>query len=224
MKHLIFTKFLSVVCVLFSGYTFADVAHPEDPNIVGGVFGHEVCFNSDGAVDGISECDGSDVDEGRLGAYLFWWRGMGASGINGCGLDAVNPVSSATCPFYDLDFGFTNASFDKYVLVQTTGSVGHYWAVLADDTGTIATPETTSLVPCLTTDAFDPDYGCYAPSPPEISIEDGFIKLDTSTAPPNDVHCLETAHEGRMVVDSVHGKLYICTEVGWESITTDKIP
>ncbi|MGD9264361.1 MAG: hypothetical protein PVJ71_01150, partial [Lysobacterales bacterium] len=103
----------------------------------------------------------------------------------------------------------------------TTGS-GHYWAVKANSQcDAIATPESTGLVPCLATDAFDPIYGCYAPNPPVITVEDGFIKLDTSSAPPSGAHCDESADEGRMVADTVNGILYICTAIGWEPIRTD---
>ena len=222
MKPLIFTKFLSIVCVLFSGYTFADVAHPEDPNIVGGVFGGTVCFNSDGAVADLSECDGLGFDEGMVtsvGNPVWKWKGLSPSGINGCGVAAVNPVTNATCPL-SIDTNFADCPFNKYVLVQTTVS-GHYWAIKANSLcSAIATPEATGLVPCRTTDAFDTVYGCIEPDPPEISIEDGFIKLDTTTEPPA-AYCLETAHEGRMVVDSVNGILYICTQERWEPITTD---
>ena len=221
MKPHIISKILSIVCVIFCGYTSADVVHPEDPSIVGGVFGGTVCFNNDGQVLSTSECDGFGADEGMMTrTALWWWRGESPSGINGCGLAPVNPVSGATCPFY-IDEDFANCPFDKYVLVQTTDS-GHYWAVKANSNCTaIALPESTGLIPCRTTDAFDPVYGCIEPSPSEITIEGGFIKLDTSTARPPEVHCLESAHEGRMVVDSVNGKLYICTDIGWESITTD---
>ena len=147
--------------------------------------------------------------------------GLVPSGINGCGLAAVNPVSSATCP-YTIDTWFEeDCPFDKFVLVQTTGS-GHYWAVKANSQcDAIATPESTGLVPCLATDAFDSIYGCYAPNPPVITVEDGFIKLDTSSAPPSGAHCDESADEGRMVADTVNGILYICTAIGWEPIRTD---
>lgn len=226
MKPLIITKFLSIVCVLFSGYTFAVVQHSEDSSIVGKVFGDTICFNSDGAILELSECDGSVNDEGMVtsvGNPIWKWKGTSPSGINGCGVTAVNPVTSATCPFY-LNSNFADCPFEKYVLIQTTQS-GHYWAIKANSPcSAVATPERAGLVPCRKTDAFDTVNGCYAASPSEISIEGGFIKLDTSIAPPPEEHCLEIAHEGRMVVDSLNGILYICTEAGWEPITTDTIP
>jgi len=223
MKPHTFLQILSIAWLLICGHTFAYVVHPEDASIVGGVFDDTACFNSDGAVASLSECDGGVVDEGmvRNVGGIWKWMAVGPSGINGCGIDPVNPVSSAICEFKTNDEVIADCPFDQYVLVQTTAS-GHYWAVKANSSCTaIATPEATGLVPCLTSDAFDPVYGCIEPIPSEITIDGGFIKLDTSTERPPAVHCLENAHEGRMIMDSVHGKLYICTDVGWESFTTD---
>ena len=106
----------------------------------------------------------------------------------------------------------------NYVLVQTNKS-RHYWAVKADETCTsIAQPESTGLVPCLSTDVFDPRMGCTTPdpSPPVITIDEGYIQLDThDRTPPPSVHCEHPSQHGRMVVDSVNDLLYICTQSGW---------
>jgi hypothetical protein len=222
IKMIRILKSIVVLSLLISSYAYAEVAHPENPNIVGGVFVEAVCFNNDGAVASIRECNISAADEGyvAISAPNSSWFGGGTSGINGCGISAVNPVSSATCPFI-LGIIFADCTPNEYILVQTTKS-GHFWAVKGDGSCTeIATPETTGLVPCLLTDAFDPVRGCYPVNDmSSVNVAGGYIKLETATTP-EAAHCDDVTHEGRMIVDSVNGKLYICTQVGWESISTD---
>lgn len=208
---------LGIVCILFSGYAYADVLHPENILIVGGVFsGNLVCFNNDRSVVDSSECETLTFYEGFI--YLtpnHNWTGGGVYGINGCGTSAVNPVSNATCPFTTTAFG--NCINNEYVLVQTTMS-GHFWAVKANsDCSDIATPETTGLVPCRSTDSFDPVMGCTEMgNQTGISVEASYIQLETykNSAPPA-AHCDDVTHEGRMIVDSVNDLLYICTQSGW---------
>lgn len=198
------------------------MAHPENTNIVGLVLGNAVCFNNDGAVAGSGECDVSSVDEGFVTTDGNWKGGV-FSGINGCGASAVNPVSSATCPFTQTYFyPCTN---DEYVLVQTTKS-SHFWAVKAnaDCTG-VATPETTGLVPCRLTDAFDAVTGCVGRTTNQtgISVKGSYIQLETTTAPPTE-HCVDITHHGRMVVDSEYDLLYICTQSGWTTTSLTPVP
>jgi len=216
VKPLVLTKILSLAIVLFSGYIFADVAHPENPDIVGGVFDNKVCFNADGVVEEVAECDGLDTDAGKLSLGIGQWAGSSPSGINGCGTTAVSPVSSATCPYY-ASTTFAGCQVGKYVLVQTTDSVGYYWAVLAEpDCLFLDAPETLILMPCRASDAFDPDTGCATVNPPVISVEDGYIKAGSGRAPPP-TDCSDDTHTGRMFVDGVNQQLYTCTHSGWTS-------
>lgn len=193
--------------------------HPEDNAIVALVDGADVCFNNDGNLTSISECDNSGVDEGFAGIESSNWFGGDLSGINVCDTLAVNPVSSATCvPSFG---GFAACQANQYVLLQTTGS-NHHFAVKANASCTmIATPDSTGLVPCLATDAFDTIEGCVPGNPPVISVDEGFFQLDSDSAPPAS-HCADSSHEGRMVVDSQNGLLYICTQAGWTKITPDE--
>ena len=205
--------FIGILLISLSGYAYAEVAHPENPNIVGGIFSTKVCFNNDGAVASDTECDQTGVDEGLLVLGIFQWGGVALSGINGCGTSAVNPVSSATCPFVEGET-FTPCQSDQYVLVQTTIS-GHYWAVLANSNCTaIALPESTALIPCRLTDAFDPVTGCATINPPVFTVEDGYIKMGSGRAPP-DSDCTDSTHIGRMAVDGVNDLIYVCTPTGW---------
>ena len=205
-----------MVCVLFNGSIFADVAHPENPDIVGGVFDNKVCFNADGVVEEVAECDGLDADIGKLGLGIGQWAGSSPSGINGCGNTAVSPVLSASCPYYP-DTSFVECEAGKYVLVQTTDSVGYYWAVLAEpDCLFLDAPETLILMPCRASDAFDPDTGCATVNPPVISVEDGYKKMGSGRAPPP-TDCSDDTHTGRMFVDGVNQRLYTCTHSGWTS-------
>jgi hypothetical protein len=212
-------KSIVVLSLLMSSFAYAEVAHPENPNIVGAVFilSH-VCFNNDGAVANPSECDTTAADEGYVIVDGSWYGGN-LSGINVCAISAVNPVSSVTCSFTKGEL--VPCTPNEYILVQTTKS-GHFWAVKGDGScGAIATPETTGLVPCLLTDAFDPVRGCYPVNDmSSVNVAGGYIKLETATTP-EAAHCDDVTHEGRMIVDSVNSKLYICTQIGWESITTD---
>jgi hypothetical protein len=194
------------------------VAHAEDPNIVGFWLFSNICFNNDGAIADFSECDNSAVDEGKVALNLNQWQGVSDSGILGCGTDTVNPVSSADCPF-TVSF-FNECVPNQYALVKTTKS-GHFWALKANgDCTWIGDSEATGLFPCLKTDAFDTVSGCM-PDKVQISVEDGYIKAGTDTEPPIS-HCINTEHYGRMVVDSSgFGGLHICTQNGWEHISTD---
>ena len=209
---------LGIVSVLFGGVAHAFLAHTENNNIVGISDGDSVCFNNDGAIASISECSTTIVDEGLVYSFNSYWNGGGGSGINGCGTDPVNPVSSAICPYTKTSFDFCINS--KFVLVQTIRS-GHYWVVKAnsDCTG-IETPETTGLVPCLSTDSFHPDTGCTrsppSPNPPVIGIEGGYLKPNAMTVPP-DEHCDDVEHVGRIVVDGRNDIIYVCTPTGWST-------
>ena len=53
------------------------------------------------------------------------------------------------------------------------------------------------------------------PDPPVMTIETGYIQLDTYGEAPPAPHCADITHQGRMVIDSVNGLIYICTETGW---------
>ena len=214
MNRTIITAFLTIISVLFSGYAHSWVVHPENTDIVGyAVYGNLACFVNVGSK---VLCDGSAVDEGLLYLWESEWRGFAPSGINGCGLTAVNPVSAAICTYTEGSFAFCVNS--RYVLVQTTQS-GHYWAVKANlDCTTMETPETTSLVPCLSSDSFDPNTGCTRkpadPNPSVLSIKDGYLKPEAIVTPP-DEHCDDGAEVGRMVVDGVNDIIYVCTPSGW---------
>jgi hypothetical protein len=51
---------------------------------------------------------------------------------------------------------------------------------------------------------------------PEISVSDGYIKLDvTSGFEPSAGDCLIESHHGRLVLDDVNEILYVCTGNGW---------
>lgn len=220
MRKTMRTSVIALFFILFSGHVHAMVAHTEDPNIVGFRTFSLICFNNDGAIADFSECDNSAVDEGKVGinAAQVKWQGVSDSGILACGAGAVNPVSSANCPF-SVGF-FDDCVPNEYVLVKTTKS-GHFWALRANSDCTwVGDSEATGLFPCLQTDAFDAVSGC-APDATQISVEDGYIKAETDTDPPIS-HCINTSHYGRMVVDSSgFGGLHICTQNGWEYISTD---
>lgn len=203
----------TIVCFLFSDNANAeDIHHPENTGIVGIVTQHAACFNNDGAIALTAECNGSAADEGFVSVnYSAGWVGGSLSHINGCGVDAVDPVSSATCPNTYSDT-FAICTNNEYVLVQTTKS-GHFWAVKANyDCGLIA-----ELVPCLSTDAFEHDNGCIPKQDnlSMITVKGGYIQLETTVLTPAATHCAAAAHEGRMIVDTVNDLLYICTQSGW---------
>jgi len=212
----------SLAC-LISGYAFADVFHPEEITIRGhiGSLGDDVCFNDDGNTNSLT-CPSVVPNGGYFYAVAGSWY-TEFSGINWCGVSAVNPVSSATCAFSD-DEVLAVCTPDNYVLV-TTSLASHYFAVKAGATcGTFNRPENEVIFPCLSTDAFDPVIGCFvATKPTAISVKDSYIKLDTIDAPPTtDADCDgDVSHEGRMVVDSANSKLYICTQAGWKSFSAD---
>ena len=90
MKRII----LGIVCILFSGYAYADVQHPENTDIVGYEIANGVCFNNDGDVVDFRECDGLAVDEGFVIVTSGSWKGKIDSGINGCGVAAVSSGGS----------------------------------------------------------------------------------------------------------------------------------
>lgn len=53
--------------------------------------------------------------------------------------------------------------------------------------------------------------------PQDISIENGFIKLDTTNGEaPRNVYCSLPDHWGRMSYDRVSDRLYICSDTGWK--------
>jgi len=203
---------LGIVCILLSGFANAqDVHHPENRDIVGLVEGATLCFQNDGAVLSTGDClgDHDPVDEGWVRVVPANWYGGPASGINACGDDDVNPVSSADCPFTkEL---FATCIGNGYVLVQTTKS-GHFWAVRPN----VSCNAIAKIVPCRSTDTFNKFNGCVSVNPPTMGIEGGYIKLDTYTgyAPPY-AHCTEESHYGRMAFEAELGVFYICSTSGW---------
>jgi len=53
---------------------------------------------------------------------------------------------------------------------------------------------------------------------PQISVNGGFIKLDTTHgSAPDTTDCENVTHDGRMVFDEVNEVLYICSPSGWIS-------
>jgi len=81
--------------------------------------------------------------------------------------------------------------------------------------GVIPSNDAASIVRCQGTDIFDSENGCQSP-PPEISIEVGYIKLDTTEGtPPLNADCISGVHDGRIVIDNINDILYICTQSGW---------
>lgn len=71
--------------------------------------------------------------------------------------------------------------------------------------------------PSLTYFVLD-DLSFHAVVPPtnQITIDNGFIKLDTShgTAP-SDSSCTDPSHYGRLVADETDGTIYVCSQAGW---------
>lgn len=206
--------------LFFSGFSHAEVVHPEDSNIVGAVVSDGdldfACFNNDGAVAHFDECSnpGSAEFEGEVGIANGSWFG-GLVGIYACEDAAADPVSSASCSYH---LGFWRSCTPKeFILVQTVNS-GHYWAVKANLFCTnIAAPEATGLVPCLQTDVFDPVNGCgQFKNQTAISAKGGYIQLEVQhDRLPPETHCSDSSHHGRLVVDDVNDLLYICTQSGW---------
>lgn len=51
---------------------------------------------------------------------------------------------------------------------------------------------------------------------PQISVQGGYIRLDTLKGnAPDPLDCNEAAHDGRLVLDEVYDILYACTQQGW---------
>ena len=206
MKRII----LGIVCILLNGFANAS-GHYENFDIVGYLSGASVCFNNDGAIASLGECNSSSVDEGYVRVNANWTGGS-SSGINGCGTDAVAHVTSATCPF--IKTSFATCTNNVHVLVQTTKS-GHYWDVKANSNcDAIA-----DLTPCLKSDSFDEATGCtQTAGKTAFGVDGGYIKLSLhyGGGPPN-LHCADSSHYGRMSVDPVNEGLYICTQSGWKT-------
>lgn len=144
---------------------------------------------------------------------------VGAKTVDGlvCNGTSGNPVSDYVCDLTDTP----NASGTVWCLFsENPRTDGKAWAVKYVN-GDILTNDGDSIVRCKGTDVFYSDIGCLAP-PSQISVEGGYIKMDTTDggAPPSR-DCTVGDHYGRTVIDDVGGKLYICTQVGWETITTD---
>ncbi|MCG8429423.1 MAG: hypothetical protein MI754_18895 [Chromatiales bacterium] len=60
------------------------------------------------------------------------------------------------------------------------------------------------------------------PDKPQISVNGGFIKLDTTNGYyPNNQDCIAATHYGRMVFDEVNNTLYACGKSGWVSINAN---
>jgi hypothetical protein len=215
----LFATIAGLLLLSLCGYANAVVVHPEDTAIVALLDGTAVCFNNDGALESTEECDNSGVDEGLVFLDSSNWQSNTLSGINYCEAVADSPVSSVSCT---TNFGiFASCQANEYVLLQTTKS-GHYFAVKADAScTTIAVPESTSVVPCRSTDAFDSLSGCVPGNPPVLSVEKGYFQLNATTGPPGS-HCTDVSHRGRMAVDGQIGLLYICTQAGWAKITPDQ--
>jgi hypothetical protein len=54
-------------------------------------------------------------------------------------------------------------------------------------------------------------------TPPQLSIESGYIKLDTiGDALPHIPHCDDPSHYGRMMYAELNSSLYICGPFGWK--------
>ena len=105
---------------------------------------------------------------------------------------------------------------------------GNVWAI---DRDLPALPNITTanssvrVHPCDDSGVFSPETGCLPPLPRfEISINHGFIKLDTTSVAPNDYYCSQPAHYGRMVVDAASDTLYICTASGWTTTSLTPVP
>ena len=136
-------------------------------------------------------------------------QGLLCSGTSG------DPIETYTC--LPNIFGPALASSTSWCLFsETPRTGGKAWAVKYVD-GIIPTNDGASIVRCEGSDTFDSVNGCQQPH--EISIETGFIKLDTTDGPPEDGFCSEPEHSGRMVVDD--SSIFICLVGGWQSILLD---
>jgi hypothetical protein len=168
-----------------------------------------------------SQIDDPNGDSGPFGAGLldtnYCLSAVGISPTYGLACNGTfgDPVEDYTCE----EQAFTpNTSNTTWCLFsENPRSGGKAWAVKYVG-GEIPTNDGESIVRCKGTDVFHPDYGCGATFPSAISIEDGYMKMGTTDGDALfDGDCAEIAHHGRMVVDDVTMKLYICTAAGWKS-------
>ena len=123
------------------------------------------------------------------------------------------PVGTYTCT---VGTGAVNVPSTFWCLFSETPRIGSKaWAIKFVN-GLIPSNDAASIVRCQGTDMFDAENGC-RPPPPEISIDGGYIKLDTTAGNvPLDADCSLDAHDGRMVVDNINDILYICMQSVWE--------
>ena len=158
---------------------------------------------------GISELS---CASGKTGDAPF---GLLCSGTPGDPIDNYACVENVAGP--------PNATNTTWCLFSENPRIGgKAWAVKYVE-GVIPTNDGASIVRCEAGDRFDSKTGCRAPS--QISIESGFIKLNTTDGSvPFGADCSETAHNGRMVVDDVSNVLYICTATGWRTVSTVAVP
>jgi hypothetical protein len=183
----------------------------------GGVTAYRYDINHKVVIFTDNPSDSPSSSDGPLGAG--WLNGIkcdattGTAGTNGsaCNGTSGDPVSTYTC---DLTFA-PNATNTTWCLFSENPRTGDKaWAVKFVD-GLIPENNGTFIVRCEGTDIFDSENGCRQP-PSQISIEGGYIKLDTTDSnAPLDADCSETAHNGRMVFDETTELLYICAESGW---------
>jgi hypothetical protein len=215
---LLFCAYSFLIGYSSSGFSF-DIAgfirHPENNQILVKKFETEIgivlCFNNDGQIDDLDECDGSPVDEG-----LLWlddvgdWGTSHISGINWCGTNPESPVSGATCPW--LDHGQLGSCTPyQWNLVQTTMS-GHFWAVQGNtDCSGIERVE-----PCMSTGSFLAGCSNFTDKT-GIDVKGSYIQSEVTKGQPPHSHCVNPDQYGRMAVDAELEVLWICTEGGWVS-------
>lgn len=57
-------------------------------------------------------------------------------------------------------------------------------------------------------------------STPQSALQvNGYVQLALTSGPPPAADCDQTSKAGRMKVDAVNSKLYVCTNTGWKSVT-----
>jgi len=165
--------------------------------------------------------DDPDGDLAPLGAGLETGdrcnaTGTGNAGVTGllCSGTLGDSVDAYTCASV---LGAQHPGSTFWCLFSENPRIGNKaWAIKYVD-GLIPTNDETSIVRCQGTDIFDPVAGCRLP-PPEISVEDGFIKLETTEgATPLGINCSVPSQYGRMLIDNVNDLLYICSDTGWKS-------
>ena len=143
---------------------------------------------------------------------------VGGAGVSSqlCSGTFGDPVETYTCQVSGLGSpNPTNTTWCLFSENPRTG--GKAWAVKYVN-GLIPTNDGASIVRCEGTDVFHADYGCDAALPSQISIDGGYMQVDTTDGnTPFGGDCAETAHNGRMVIDDVNNLLYICTANGWIS-------